>query len=88
MVQNLPYLYSKFPLGERLLDEVHAFIQKTSMGYDIGGITRHKEDLQVRVKSFYLQGQILPVHFRHDHVGNQEIKSAGELSGQAHCFSR
>ena len=82
-VQHLSHLGGQLSLGEGFFNEVDAFIQGTTMGYNIGCITRHKQALQPGINRQDVFSQVPAVHLRHHHIGHEQVYYADMFSGKA-----
>ncbi len=72
-LQGLTQLPPQVFHRERFLDEVHAFVQHTVMGDDVGGIAGHEQPLEIRIVGEQIAGQLPAIHLGHDHVGHQQV---------------
>ncbi len=54
------------------------------IGDGIGRISGHEQVLEIRVEGLQPLCHFTPVHFGHDHVGEEQANLAGVCLGQAH----
>jgi hypothetical protein len=47
------------------------------VGIDIGGVSGHEQQPDVRIKSGDFCRQVPAVHFRHDHVIHEQVDGTG-----------
>lgn len=82
-IQHLPDFGRQDVRGERLLDEMPLGCQLALLRDDVGRVAGHKEDSDLWPKRDDLPREILAVHLRHQHIGQQQVDLSGVFPGQA-----
>ena len=80
-VEDISYFGGELIFRKRLLDEVNLFIEDAMMGDDIGGVARHEDDFELRVECEELLGEFAAIHFRHDHITDEQVNAVLILCG-------
>lgn len=57
------------------------------MADDTSRIPGHEQDFEVRIEFKQLIGKISTIHFRHNHIGNNQMNVSRVVPGQAQGFS-
>ena len=79
--QYLPDLARQTVQVERLLQKVNIVIQHPSMGNNTIRITGYIQNFEMRVFSNHFPIQLIAVHVRHDHIGEQQMNWPVMLGG-------
>ena len=58
------------------------------MGNDIGSVSGHIYDLQIRAEGFNMAGQFLAVHGRHNHICDEKIEALFVFPGPGYGLLR
>src|SRR5660398_77473 len=66
-------LTAKPRVEKGLRNEMDFLLHNAPMGYDIGGVAGHEQDLDMWIQRLQSGGQIGTVHLRHDHVGDDQM---------------